>query len=119
VLLHQMANHFDQTMIVIDGLDEIGASDGNMDRSGVTLVLKDLVCDNSSVKTIFLSRREFDLSEVLSGYEQVSIAAQSSDLKLYVGSEIENRIKEKRLRIKNEALKEEIRERLVEGADGM
>jgi hypothetical protein len=118
-LLIHMSRHFDQTMIVIDGLDEIGSVGTDSDRASVTGTLKSLVSDKGRFKTIFLSRREQDLDEMLSDYDEISIAAQSSDLPLYVGSEIERRIKEKRLRIKNPDLKEEIRRRLVDGADGM
>lgn len=118
-LLHLMSNHFDQAIVIVDGLDEIGTAESGSDRRDVTLVLQSLVSEKSSIKIMFLSRREADLDAILSDYDQVSIAAQRSDLTLYVGSEIEKRIKEKRLRIRNQDLKEQIRKRLVDDSDGM
>ena len=49
----------------------------------------------------------------------MSIAAKSDDLKLYVDAEIEKRTRKKLLNIKTTSLKEYIRKRLVEGAEGM
>jgi hypothetical protein len=45
--------------------------------------------------------------------------ARSSDLELYVASEIETRTRKKELNIKDPDLKEEIMKRLIHGADGM
>lgn len=74
---------------------------------------------SSNIKTLFLSRDELEIREALEGYDQVSIAARSSDLRLFVAAEIEIRTRNKDLRIKDESLKQEIMERLVQGADGM
>lgn len=45
--------------------------------------------------------------------------AHSSDLALYVASEIEKRIRKRQLSIKDSDLKETIMNRLVNGAEGM
>lgn len=115
-LLVEMASNFNNAMIIVDALDECGTQ-----SKYVTNLLSGL--DNSdevgNIKTLFLSRNEEDIREVLEGYDQVSIAARSSDLRLFVGAEIELRIRNKDLRIKDESLKQDIMERLVEGADGM
>lgn len=115
-LLVEMASSFDTAMIVVDALDECGIQN--------KLVARLLSSLNSSseagnIKTLFLSRDEEEIREVLEEYDQVSIAARGSDLRLFVGAEIELRIRNKDLRIKDESLKQEIMERLVEGADGM
>lgn len=68
---------------------------------------------------MILSRDEVDIRESLKDCPKISIAAQSSDLRLYVGAEIENRTRKKMLNIKTPELKEHVRERLVEGAEGM
>lgn len=115
-LLVEMASNFDNAMIIIDALDECGAQ-----TKPVTRILSGLhdSHEGSNIKTLFLSRDEQDIRDVLEGYDQISIAARNSDLRLYVGAEIELRTRNKDLRIKDDSLKEEIMERLVEGADGM
>lgn len=106
---------FDCAMIIVDGLDECGTN--------APLVVESLTAlndgEDTTIKTIFLSRDEIEIRECLGGYTQVSIAARSSDLRLYVGAEIELRTRKKRLRIRDQSLKEHILERLVEGAEGM
>lgn len=115
-LLVEMASSFDDAMIVVDALDECGTQ-----SSFVTRLLSSLnnSGEASNIKTLFLSRDEQDIRETLEDYGQMPIAARSSDLKIFVGAEIECRIRNKDLRIKDQSLKQEIMERLVEGADGM
>ena len=114
-LVKEVASVFDSAMIIVDGLDECGRN-----ASVVVDALAALnEVDHSTIKTIFLSRDEIDIRERLEDYTMVSIAARSSDLKLYVGAEIEIRMRKKRLRLKDQSLKEHILERLVGGAEGM
>ena len=115
-LLVEMASSFDNAMIVVDALDECGTQ-----NALVTRLLSSLndSGDVRNIKTLFLSRDEQEIRQVLEDYDQVSIAARSSDLKIFVGAEIECRTRNKSLRIKDESLKQHIMERLVEGADGM
>lgn len=114
-LLQNMSNHFENVMIIIDALDECSS-----DRSYIVELISHLVQPNqNSLKVIFTSRKEIDIEMHLSEFDQVSIAAKSSDLKLYVAAEIELRIRHKRLRLKDPSLKEYIMKRLVEGAEGM
>jgi hypothetical protein len=111
-LITTMAAHFESCMLIIDGLDEI-----SKDRSVITDLLQGL--NNGVIKTLFSSRPEVDIKCHLNDYVQISIAAQSSDLKLYVASEIERRSRTQKLRIQDPDIKEEIMERLVEKAEGM
>ena len=114
-LIIEMASNYDATMIVVDGLDECGEH-----ASYVTELLASLGDDaTTDLRTLFLSREELDIQDCLQGYDGVSITAKSSDLKLYVDAEIEKRTRTKKLNIKAPGLKEHVRERLVEGADGM
>ena len=115
-LLLDIALSFDSTAIIIDGLDECGEN-----MAEVTDLLASLSCcdEGPNIKTLFLSRNELDIRELLKEYTQVAIAATSSDLKLYVGAEIETRMRKQKLRIKDQSLKEYIMKRLIEGADGM
>lgn len=111
-----MASSFDDAVVVVDALDEC--------RTQTTCITSLLSGLNDSgeagnTKTLFLSRNEQEICEVQETHDQMSIAARSSDLKFYVGAEIECRTRNKELRIKDQSLKQNIMERLVEGADGM
>lgn len=114
-LIQKMAVFFEDALIIVDGLDECG-----QDQAIVVELLAGLnVVGENNIKTLFASRPEVDLEKHLSDYTKVSIAARSSDLKLYVRSEIEERIRTRKLRLRDPNLKEQITERLTEGADGM
>jgi hypothetical protein len=112
-LITKISTHFGTTMIVVDGLDEI-----TEDRRGITRTLQSLNPTAGSIKTLFLSRLEVDIGYELETFKQVSIAAKSSDLRLYIASELEKRLREKKLRIGDPSLKEHIKKRLEEGAEG-
>ena len=114
-LIRTVTSVFDCAMIIIDGLDECGTN-APMVVDSLTTLQDD---EESTIKTLFLSRDEIEIRERLENYARVSIAATSSDLKLYVAAEIAVRTRKKKLRIKDQSLKEQIRKRLVEGADGM
>lgn len=115
-LIVDMASFYDCAMIVVDALDECETQ-----TASVVSLLKSLnrPGESNTVKTLFLSRDEIDTRELLKDYTPVAIAARTSDLELYVGAEIELRIRNKQLRIKDQTLKEYIMERLVDGAEGM
>ena len=115
-LIVDMTSGFDSTLLIVDALDECGDN-----TSFVIELLASLNTDGkmSDVKTLFLSRDEQDIRDWINDYCQISIAATSSDLKLYVGAEIENRTRRNLLRLKDPSLKEHIMERLVSGAEGM
>ena len=114
-LVKEVTLVFDRALVVVDGLDECGRN-----ASVVVDALASLnEADESTIKTIFLSRDEIEIRDRLENYTEVSIAARSSDLKLYVGAEIDIRMRKKRLRLKDQSLKELILERLVGGAEGM
>jgi ankyrin repeat protein len=113
-LIRKLSEYFETAMIVVDGLDEI-----TNDRAGVTRLLRSLNTVGGNIKTLFASRPEIDIGYQLEEFFQVSIAAMSSDLRLYVASEIERRTKERKLRIRDPNLKDHIMTTLVDGADGM
>jgi len=114
LLIRTLSTFFDEVMVIIDALDECGN-----DRSKVVELLASLNDDNFDIKTLFTSRLETDIELYLDSYEKISIAATSSDLKLYVASEIESRSRKKLLRTRDPDLKKEIMDRLVDGAEGM
>ncbi|KAF2805569.1 uncharacterized protein BDZ99DRAFT_450202, partial [Mytilinidion resinicola] len=119
-VLQRMAALFDDVSIVVDALDEC------LDDSET--VVNSLVSLNaghtSNIRTLFLSRDEVDIRQLLIGreYIEVPIVAQSDDLKAYVAAEIvtrERMIGRKRLRLGSSELKEHISKTLVERAKGM
>ncbi len=114
-LVTAVTSVFDCAMIIVDGLDECGTN--------APLVVDSLTalneCEETTIKTILVSRDEIEIRERLENYTKVSIAARSSDLRLYVAAEIDTRTRKKTLRIRDQSLKEHILERLVEGAEGM
>jgi Cdc6-like AAA superfamily ATPase len=109
-----MVSALDDVAVIIDGLDECGKR-----TAEVVHLLDSLGKESRRIKTLFLSRNEQHIRDILHGYVEISIAARSSDLKLYVASEIELRTRSKRLRIKSDQLKEHILDTLVNDADGM
>lgn len=113
-LISSISKYFQTTMIVVDGLDEI-----TNNRADVTRLLRSLNTQGGQVKTLFASRPEVDIGYELEHFNQVSIAAMSTDLRLYVASEIERRTRENKLRIRDPSLKDHIMTTLVNGADGM
>lgn len=113
-LIVKLSSHFQTTMIIVDGLDEIAK-----DRADITRVLQSLNCKSPSIKTLFASRPEVDIKYVLENFISLSIAARSSDIRLYVAAEIGKRTRERKLRIQDPMLKEQIMKRLIEDADGM
>ena len=114
-LVRAVTSVFDCAMIILDGLDECGTNTPWVVDSLITLSEG----EDTTVKTIILSRDEIEIRERLEDFTKLSIAARSSDLRLYVGAEIDLRTRKKRLRIRDQSLKEHILEKLVEGAEGM
>ncbi|KAH9208786.1 hypothetical protein DL95DRAFT_345079, partial [Leptodontidium sp. 2 PMI_412] len=113
-LIRNLSKYSQTTLIIVDGLDEIANG-----RADVTKLLGSLNTMDGLIKTLFASRLEIDIGYQLEDYFQVSIAAMSSDLRLYVASEIERRTRERKLRIQDRSLNEHIMKTLVDGADGM
>lgn len=114
-LVKAVTSVFDCAMIIVDGLDECGTNTPLVVESLTTLNDN----EDSTVKTLFLSRDEIEIRERLENCAKVSITARSSDLRLYVAAEVEIRTRKKTFRIRDQSLKEHILERLVEGAEGM
>ena len=114
-LIRKMSSFFKQTMIIVDGLDEC-------DKNTMTVVelLSSLSkSEMSSVRTLFLSRDEIEIREILTDYTPLSIAADKADLQLYVAAELAMRMESKRIHINNPSIRERIIDRLVNGANGM
>ncbi len=99
-------------MVLIDGLDEIETS-----RVETLELLCTITVGN--LKTLLASRDEVDIRSQLTDYANISIAAQSGDLRLYVAAEIEMRTSRQQLTIRDPELKQHIMKTLITGAHGM
>jgi len=115
-ILRVIGKSFDNTMLVIDALDE-----SDVRRFEVLDILNNLDAGHpdNNFKVLLVSRDEYDIRERLSSYTPVAISARTSDLRLYVAAELEKRIRERKLRLRDRSLKEHIMERLIQRADGM
>ncbi|KAF7533510.1 hypothetical protein G7054_g7020 [Neopestalotiopsis clavispora] len=106
---------FAKVFLVIDGLDECGDN-----AETVSNALLDLTQDIPNLSSAFFSRDEAGIRDILQDhFDQVSIAAHSEDISLYVGAELEKRVEKGHLRIFDTTLKDEILSRLTSGAQGM
>jgi hypothetical protein len=117
VVLKKMVCEFEDIRLVVDALDECGDN-----TRIVAKRLKELVsCDAGNLSLALLSRDETDIGDVFEPpfSTHIEIAAHVEDVEQYVRTEIENRTREKKLRIRNPALKEDIVRRLIDKASGM
>lgn len=114
-ILKDMVKSFDHVYIIVDGLDECGD-----DTDNVIDGILDIVECSDNISTALLSRDEYNIRDRLEGdFTEIEIAAHTEDITEYVTSEIEKRISNKSLRIDDLNLKDEILERLIDGAKGM
>ena len=113
IMLRKMIRQFSSLSLVMDGVDECH------EPTVVTDTLATLASENPGVRIVIFSRKEAEMEPFLESYTQISIAAESEDLRLYVPAQIEARSRLRKLRIKDPNVKDEIMETLVNGADGM
>ncbi|XXG99819.1 hypothetical protein Hte_006160 [Hypoxylon texense] len=111
-----ISEQFDQTIIIVDGLDECGDTSDN-----ILQILTDLVEYGTGISMALFSRHHdnirFQLEEA--NFRHISVAAQKEDIRLYVRAELEKRIQSQALQLGDMNTKEEIMEILVERAEGM
>jgi hypothetical protein len=112
-ILRKMLRLFQSISIIVDGVDEC------RDPATVTEALTSIAGESHNVRLLIFSRHEADIEPFLDDFHQISIAAESQDLRLYVPAEIEKRTRLRKLRIQDPDVKDEIVEKLVNGADGM
>ncbi|KAI8683159.1 hypothetical protein NCS56_00439800 [Fusarium sp. Ph1] len=113
--ISQMSEHFDQTLMAVDGLDECGD-----EAEGVVDILREVADYSERVSMALFSRDHLNIRIRLDqDYEIIHIAAQTEDIRIYVGAELEKRIKTRRLQLNDMTMKSEIAEILVNRAEGM
>lgn len=111
----KMSELFGQTIIIIDGLDECGDS-----TDVVVEILTELAAYAAKVSMALFSRDHYNIRFRLeSNFEHIPIAAHTEDIKLYVGAELEKRIRTRQPQPTNMEIKDEIFETLVNRAEGM
>ncbi|KAI0191306.1 hypothetical protein F4808DRAFT_453693 [Astrocystis sublimbata] len=114
-IIIKMSENFDQVLIVVDGLDECA------DRTDdVVMALLELSQFADRVTMALFSRQLVEISQRLENdFKEIVIAAHTEDITLYVGAEIESRIAQGKLEFQEIGLKDEVKRRLVDKADGM
>ncbi|ETN36406.1 uncharacterized protein HMPREF1541_08683 [Cyphellophora europaea CBS 101466] len=116
-LINNLCDHYTTAMVFVDGVDECPSEE----RRSLILHLADI--ESAKLKIFMSSRDIYDIRELVDDdFEPVSIAARSMDLRLFVASEIEQRLHKrarKRLYLTDPALKGEILNTLISKADGM
>ncbi|RDW93708.1 uncharacterized protein DSM5745_01030 [Aspergillus mulundensis] len=113
-IVSQMITLFDRVMVIVDGLDECGPN------SAVPVALAELAETSPEVSMALLSRPDYDIRQAIeSNFMHIDIAAKGTDVRRYVREELEERIQQRRLRLRSQALKEDIINTLIEKAGGM
>ncbi|KAF5599961.1 hypothetical protein FPANT_2917 [Fusarium pseudoanthophilum] len=114
-LIGKMYGSFDQTIIVVDGVDEC---DDLADEVVDSLI--QLAEDSERVSMAIFSRDHVNIRMRLEeNFEPIQIAAHREDVELYVNAEVDKRIRTRQLQLASVDMKEEIRSALVSKADGM
>ncbi|KAK6531102.1 hypothetical protein TWF281_007927 [Arthrobotrys megalospora] len=114
-VLQQLSKPYANLTIVVDGLDECTTG-----RDELVRQLDRLPDTGSSrIKILVASRLEQDLENSLSAFDQIEVAASPADVQLYVASVIEDRVRTRKLKIRDPSLKDLILHRLVEGCKGI
>ena len=116
-VIQEIAYNFQDVRLIIDGLDECGDNS----REAADSLAKLVSGSTEIISLACLSRREVDICDIFEPllFEHIEVAAHTRDLDQYVRGELEQRTKDKRIRIRSADLKELIVEKLVSRADGM
>lgn len=114
-LVGRMCELFNQVLVVVDGIDECGDS---MDE--VAEALADLAMTTNGISMAIFSRQDVAIArQIGDDFKPIPIEARSGDIELYVRAELESLVKRGRLRVTNASLNDDIREALVDQAQGM
>ncbi|KAG5756927.1 hypothetical protein H9Q70_000467 [Fusarium xylarioides] len=113
--ISQMCETFDQTIIVVDGLDEC---DDMTDEVVDNLI--QLADYSDGLSMALFSREHTNIRARLEeDFELIKIDAHIEDVELYVNAEVDKRIRTRQLQLSSVDMKEEIRTTLVRKAAGM
>lgn len=110
-----MSHLFDQTIIIIDGLDECGDH-----TDDVVDTLMQMTEDSENTSLAVFSRDHYNIRVHLeTDFDIIPIIARTDDIQLYVGAELDRRVRTKRLQLSTLHMREEIHQVLVSRAEGM
>jgi hypothetical protein len=117
-MLKKQLRAFDCTTLIIDGLDECGESNAANLLDHIAFLTQE---SNLALRLAILSRDEYIIRKSLTDLEceSISIAATSTDIRLYAASEMEQRVRSGRLLIDNPSTKDTILQKLIDKAQGM
>lgn len=113
-----ISKHFDRVFVVLDALDESDSSR----RPELILFLCDIAkSTEGNVKLFITSRKEPDIERSFSDVPTIQIEATkvAEDIELYVEAELERRLKEGTLKMRDLSLKDDILQALLGRAGGM
>ncbi|KAH9240122.1 hypothetical protein K456DRAFT_1758367 [Colletotrichum gloeosporioides 23] len=114
-ILHRILKMYDHVYLVIDGLDECGKH-----TTDVTSALAGISRASTNVSIALLSRDEDEVRYHLhEDFVPIEVAAHKQDIVEYVTTEIEERIRNGKLDLRDPELKAEALSRLVDGANGI
>ncbi|WQF85414.1 Putative fungal domain of STAND protein [Colletotrichum destructivum] len=114
-VLKDMTKMYDHVYLIVDGLDECKEL-----TDDVVEMLSDISEDTDNVSMALLSRDEDHIRGHLEAdFVPLEIAAHKEDITEFVTSEIEERIRNRKLHINDAELKGEILHGLIDGAKGM
>ena len=119
-LLKTLSCHFISTFIVLDALDEV--NDVAPYLKGIE-DLHDCVSQDSTIRVLVTSRNELSIERSMVKQEALQLQITSKniqgDLADYIQDQIETRVSDGRLKLRNPQLKEEIISILTANANGM
>ena len=91
-LISDMIPAYESTTMIVDALDEcLGYVSGVIE---LLISLCETIVD-TNFKLLLFTRDEVEIRQLLGSSPQISIAAENSNLRLYVGTEIEERVHKK------------------------
>jgi hypothetical protein len=119
-LLRSMCQQFKRTILVVDALDEC------LEEELEPLIhsLRELLNPSNSctIQILATSRHELSIERLISPLVMFQISLMKGirqDIVTYVNTEVGERIRSKRLKLRNPELAEEIKNALLRNADGM
>jgi DNA replicative helicase MCM subunit Mcm2 (Cdc46/Mcm family) len=115
-LIKQFCFRFDDVFMVVDALDEC------VDRKGFTCGLRRFREENENIKLLLTSRYEVDLERLIAPVASHRLALKEymkSDIKMYLNAEIETRLQQGTLKLRQKSLVSDIVTAIEGKADGM
>lgn len=117
-LFLEVAAAFEKVYVVVDALDEF---DPRQRESFLLFLCEIIKFSGGCIKVFITSRKEIDIERAFTDVPTIALESTRSkeDIEEYVEGELERRIEERILKLKDLSLKDGIYSALVEKADGM